>query len=751
MSCGQDDESSRYENTVENEYHTGQPSPAHDDGAGGTNKESGVSKKETNPEELRQKVLESLAEKKKKAAEFMNLEKEGASIYKDQPIVNKAAGNNAGDGSGEAMNPEREAAVDALLATFGSGKEENGAAEVASRKNSSTEVAPIHTSPGTSDSQQLKHEQYKLGEPRLPSHGDTQQGARRTSDYYHKYDDHDRQRDSRDVRGKSRDPSLSSGRYDQRGESRKPFSYDDDERRAGGAGGRQDPRYRYDRGRFEDAIYSKETKGPSSSSGRKPDRYLPVTDDRRDPRDPRSFREPAGARDLVPFRGDEGSRADHPKDAYSAMKPPRYPTDPNGQDVEYNGIGREYPPIYPGVAPRYPSREDSRYAPAAVPRPAETNYAALYYRDLGEWLELTGYHDYPYRQMHLQRNREARALEESRYALEPGFASRISRVDESGPRGSIYTMPPPPVTSGSWDDREIAAKRGLPAIPPVRSGYPPMPEDRGNYRGDELLSGGKPGVPKRRPRDEEFGEQPHSAKSARHTYENSHRYGTDGGSRQGDDAGDEAEAVRQILSRRIATARDRDASPSAVDRARRRSMSPRGTSYDGLGRELPKDNRSPGLSPKFEHGRGQATSKYTPRDDFKKPFRPRHDSFGDSSAPYERKPFGRGRGRGMYKDHMPYNKNEHNFYERRSNQNNMGELVEMDRPSGFPSGELHSRTQLDSAIYHSSADAYHHMPESMRSPDIRYFMIKSFNQDNVKMAQQDVMTFFPRRRRYLKH
>ena len=696
----------RYENTVESDR-TGLPPPARDDGSGGANKEYGVSKKEPNPDELRQKVLESLAEKKKKAAEFMNLEKEGASIHKDQPTVNKAAGNSAGEGSGETINPERDAAVDALLATFGSGKEENGAADAASRNNSRTDVVPIRISPGTSDAQQLKHEQYKVDEPRPSSRGDKQQGSRRASDYGHKYDDHDRHRAGREDHIRSRDPSLSSGRHDQRGEGRKPFGYDDDEGRAGGGAGRHDPRYRYDRDRFEDANYPKETKGPGSSSGRKPvvDRYQPVTDDRRDPRDPRNLRDPAGAREMVPFRDLESSRADHAKDAYGAMKPPRYPTDPSLQDAEYSGIGREYPAAYSGAAPRYPPRDDPRYAPAAVPRPAETDYAAMYYRDLTEWLDITGYHDYAYRQMQLQRNREARALEESRYPLEPGYVPRIPRAEEPGPRGPMYAMPPPPLTPAPWDDREAAANRGLPVIP--RPGYPPMPEDRGGYRGDELLSGGKTGALKRRPREEEFGEPPHSAKSARHNYESSHRYGADGGSRQGDDAGDETEAVRQVLSRRLASARDRDASPGATDRARRRSMSPRGTSYDGHQRDFSKGNRSPGQSPRFEHGRGRATSKYTPRDDFKKPFHPRRDSLGDSEAPFERKPYGRGRGRGMYKDYIPYDRNEHHFYDRRNNQNNMGELMEKDRPSGFQGGELHSQTQLDSAKYHASRDAYH--------------------------------------------
>ena len=31
------------------------------------------------------------------------------------------------------------------------------------------------------------------------------------------------------------------------------------------------------------------------------------------------------------------------------------------------------------------------------------------------------------------------------------------------------------------------------------------------------------------------------------------------------------------------------------------------------------------------------------------------------------------------------------------------------------------------------------LPDNLRKLDVRYFMIKSFNQENVQMAQQDVM------------
>jgi len=705
-----------------------------EDNSAGT-KESSISNKD--PEELRQKVLESLAEKKKKAAEFMNMEKEGASIHKDQPNDSKASTSNTGQGgNGETGNPERDAAVDALLATFGS-KEENGpsADTVVSRKNSETDVTSgvlSHISPGTSDAQQLKHEQYKYDDTsaRPPSRGERHRGPRCASDYSIRQDDHERYRDGHRS---SRNPSLSSSRHEQRSEVRKPSDYDEKERRA-----RPEPRYRYDR--YEDSNYPKDFKprsGPSSPSGRKAvndSRYPPAADERRDPR----------YNDY--YRGPEVARVDHPKDAYGAMKPPRYPAEPPLQDVEYNTINRDYPP-YPPPSRYATPREDPRY-PQPVPRPPEADYAALYYRDLTEWLDITGYHDYSYRQMHLQRHREARALEESsRYALEhdPAYAPRAPREDSDlrRPHGSsMYSMPPPPLASGAWDERE-AAKRPLPGGAPARPGYT-LPEERSrdSYRGDDLP--GNSGSLKRRPRDDEFAEPPHSAKSARHNYD-SHRkpssYGADSGSMprnvRGDDPADETEAVRLALSQRIASARVRDASPGASgDRSRRRSLSPQRPTFDK--REFSKGRKSPGPSPRFE-GRGRGTSKFPPRDDFRKPFpRPRRNSLGELTSPHDRKPFGRGRGRGYSKDYPPYDRNDH--YDRR---NNIGDLMDMDRISGFPGGELHSHTQLDPAQKNKQTmDAYpYNLPEPMRNSDTRYFMIKSFNQDNVKMAQQDVMKF----------
>ncbi|KAA8903580.1 YT521-B-like domain-containing protein [Sphaerosporella brunnea] len=701
------DDAARYENSYDNSYVGGRSASGKEDSHPGHG-ESSIANKD--PEELRQKVLESLAEKKKKAAEFMNMEKEGANIHKDQHSDSKGS-SNAGQASGETGNPERDAAVDALLATFGSGKEETGPSiETGSRKNSDTTGAPSRISPGTSDVQQLKHEQYKYDDAQGGSSRGDPRGPRRASEYSTRHDDPGFR--DRDGHGESRHPAYSQGRGDYRGGVRGPSEYDDKDRRGGP---KHDTRYRHDRDRFEDPTFPKDSKprsGPNSLSGRKPiiDRYQPAGGEQR-----KESRDLVDPREYDYYRGPEVARVDHPKDAYGAVKPPpRYPAEPGLSDVEYNAMNRDYPP-YPPAPRGYPPRDDPRY-PAAATRPPETDYAALYYRDLTEWLEITGYHDYTYRQQLLSRQREARAFEEGRYAMErdsayPPPRPRPEEADPRAPRSgpSMYTMPHPHAP-GAWDDRD-AGKRGPPGGAPVRSGYPPVPDerDRGAYRGDDL-TGGKPGM-KRRPRDDDYAEQPHSAKSARHGYENPHRYGANGGpggarSVQGEDPADETEAVRQALSRRIASARDREPSPSAS--ARRRSMSPRGGPYDAHKQDFGMGRRSPGPFDRESHGRGRALSKYPPRDDFKKPFRPRRESFGEPPSPYERKPFGRGRGRGFSKDYPPYDRNDQ--YHRRNTSG--GDMMEIDRISGFPG-------------------------ESTRNSDIRYFMIKSFNQENVKMAQQD--------------
>jgi hypothetical protein len=88
----------------------------------------------------------------------MNLEKEGTSITKDHPNDIKVSPNNPSQ-IGEVGNPERDAAVDALLATFGSTKDENGVAPL-SRKNSENggvSVDPNHNSTVITEAQNTKH------------------------------------------------------------------------------------------------------------------------------------------------------------------------------------------------------------------------------------------------------------------------------------------------------------------------------------------------------------------------------------------------------------------------------------------------------------------------------------------------------------------------------------------------------------------------------------------------------------------
>jgi hypothetical protein len=609
--------------------------------------------------------LESLAEKKKKAAEFMNLEKEGASIHKDHP--SEVTGGVTGR-SGSVENPERDAAVDALLATFGSVKEEPPADTMGGEENSATEFtsgAPSG-SPGVSEAQQSKHEQYKYEDAlaRPVSRGE-RRPPRRSLDYGTRPEEYEKYRDGHES---SRNLSLPDARQEPRSDIRKP-DYDERDRRQ-----RSDPRYRYDR--YEDAEYPKEPKplsGPDSASGRKPvddGRYPPAGDERRDPR----------ANDY--YRGPEVSRVDHPNDPYT-MRPSRYPVESPLQDPDYNTVTRDYPP-YPPPG-RYVPREDPRY-PQTVPRPPEADYAALYYRDLNEWLEITGYHDYAYRQATLSRHREPRAPEGSgRYLLEhePAYVPRTTRDEPDPRRPALYSMPPPHVPA-PWDERD-AAKRGISTGGP-RLGYTLPHEERG-FR-DELPPANSVGLKRRPTREDEFSELPHSAKSARHSYD-SHRkpmpYGSDNGLMQrtmhGEDSIDETEAVRLALSQRVASARGRDASPGATgDRSRRRSMSPR--PYVGHKRDYSQGHKSPGPSSRFE-GRGRGDSRFPPKDDFRKPFRARRNSFGESPNNYERKPFGRERGRGYSKD----NYERHDGYDRRSN---MDDPMEMNRIPGVPGGEPHS-------------------------------------------------------------
>jgi hypothetical protein len=567
----------------------------------------------------------------------MSLQAEGATRKKDQADSSASVRKVPQGRAEETGNPGRDADVDALLATFGSGKDENGAS-TNSRKNSDADISggPNHTSTGIADGHRNDTFKYDDTFDKQREHG-------RPSDYAVRYDQYDTHKASR---GGAKDASYPAVGPEQREDYRKPTGYDEKDTKVGS---RQEPRYQDER--YERIDYPKVGKpGPRSTGGGSTKAHF-VDEERRDLRYEEYYGRGAETRPAVP----------------NPAKPARYPGKPELPDVDYP---HEYS-VYPPSSRFAPPRDDHRY-----PHPPEADYAALYYRDLPEWLDVTGYHDYSYRQMLLQqRHRDARVLEDGRrYPPEEGPAKYLSRpprddLDLRRPPGAaLYTMPPPPPPPGAWDDREVA-KRGLGA--PGRPGYPLPSEDRGSYRGDDMKG-------RRRPRDDDFEGAPSSAKVARHNYEGIHRkpsYATDSGppprSIHGDNPSDETEAVRMALSRRLATSRGRDPSPvPTIDRSRRRSASPR---------DFFKGRRSPGASPRFESepgGRNRPIpTKFYPDEDHGKTFRDPRSSVGDN----ERKPFGRGRGRGSAKDFVPYERNEH--YDRRAHRD-----VNMDR---VPGGELH--------------------------------------------------------------
>jgi hypothetical protein len=384
---------------------------------------------------------------------------------------------------------------------------------------------------------------------------------------------------------------------------------------------------------------------------------------------------------IIINRASEVAR-DHPKDFYGTLKTSRFAPEAGLPDEEYNTVSREYPQYPPSS--RY-LRDDPRY-PQGISRPPEADPAAIYYRDLSEWLDITGYHDYSYRQIQIQRHR---ALEGSRiYALdEDPYVSRVREETDTRRPHSMYMGPPP--LPQNWDDREVV-KRGIPAGGAVRPGYPEF-DDRGGYRSDDFrFSMGEKDHVKRRLREDEYEGVPPHPKVARHTYNDSRRkmppsFGVENGSilrnAQGTaEPSDETQAVRLALSQRIAR---RNTPPgSAVERSRRRSLSV-GRSPELPKRDFPKVHRSPGPSPRFEREyKGRAHSineKYPPQDDHRKIVRHRRNSFDEQ---YDRKSFGRGRGRGLIKDFPQYDRNDP--YDRRNQ-----EPMDIERISGFPGGEPH--------------------------------------------------------------
>lgn len=742
-----------------------------------TSKELSAAPKDVDPNELRQKVLESLAEKKKKAAVFMNQEKEGArklepsletetvSATTNNDPVNS---NDNGQRKGSASNPERDAAVNAFLAA---------AMSSAKPTSSRSETSPVEASKtrmkspdedAFDSSRRKKHypddlklsgkstnELHKTASPRTgPDHDPD--SSRRSSFPGHYYPS---SRNDKQFRG--RNASREEGYKDGHGNfNRTPTSATRPEFSRGPRGGyehderdrrdapRQDVRHRYE----DPPLSAKELRHPGDKIS------LSEREGRRGDSDhrghyPEEEEKIRGRREDVLYKVTEVPR-DEPRDPYSG--PLRHPRPAwHGQDT-----GIEAPSYPAGPPGRYlPPRDDPR-----MTRPPETDYAALYYRDLPEWLEITGYHDFPYRQMHLQRHRESRVLEERRMVIEDdpeisrGYMTRqqtIAPREEDTRRvraSSAYAMPPPPGIP-SRDERELPNRihEGVPHRAPSRAAmYPPVPrlDERPRYA-EEFRATSPPGdsgsLKRRIPFREDEYEDPSrpAGKSARLAYESSHRgpqsdeyasneaFGTHNKSfsntRSGhaepadnrhpsrrikeerfEDAEDEASAVRQSLSKRIAASRGRETPPPLLE-SRIRKPSPPRRGYESDPRKenfikrdhedgapgssnkfhreesrpqrkpFDKEYRTPEQSPRFQKdfqktGR-TASGKFTPKEDFRKPFQHprrssdefhspggnsnmgRRSSFGDD---FKKKPsFGRGRGRGgFHKEFHPSTRHE---------------------------------------------------------------------------------------------
>lgn len=759
-----------------------------------TSKEPPAAPKDVDPNELRQKVLESLAEKKKKAAVFMNQEKEGTGkleTFPETKAVSASTSDDPGIGvdnsqrKGSASNPERDAAVNALLA------------EAVKQASSRLEVSPTEASKAGmkspdeelfDPSQRKKHypddlkpsgksttnELHKTASPRTgPDHDPD--SSRRSSFPGHYYPS---PRNEKQFRG--RNTSREDGYKDGHGNfSRTPTSATRPEFSRGPRGGYEhDERDRRDTPR-QDARHRYEDPLPSAKELRHPgDKISPSErEGRRGDGDhrghyPEEEEKIRGRRDDVLYKVSETPR-DESRDPYSgSLRHPRQTW--HGQDA-----GIEAPSYPAGPPGRYlPPRDDPR-----ITRPPETDYAALYYRDLPEWLEITGYHDFPYRQMHLQRHRESRVLEERRLVIEDDQeASRgyMTRQQTIAPReedvrraraSSAYAMPPPPGIP-SRDERELPSRvHEVPHRASSRAAmYPPVPrlDERPRYAEEFRVTPppGDAGSLKRRvPFREDDYEDPSrpTGKSARLAYESSHRgpqpdeyvnneafsaHKAFPSTRSGhaepadnrhpsrrakeerfEDAEDEASAVRQNLSKRLAASRGREISPPPLLENRIRKPSPSRRGYDNDPRKegfikrdhedvtgppnkfqreenrlqrkpFDKEYRTPEQSPRFQKdfqkpGR-TAPGKFIAKDDFRKPFQQlrrssdefnspggngnmgRRPSFGDD---FKKKPgFGRGRGRGFHKEFHPSTRHE--------NRESYADPMDVDRRPEITIGEF---------------------------------------------------------------
>lgn len=674
------------------------------------------------PEELRQKVLESLEQKKKKAAVFMSKELDG-SASKESLNDGQDPGRKSSIGNGD--NPERDAAVDALLAAYTKDSssdlkaDENDTYTDGNGRKSGAEIGyPVD------NGQHHTSSQYHTGSQR--------EGRSRAREYSRKEDPY-REHGSVKVH--------SSARHEVRSDYRYP-DYDSKK-----SGARQDSHYW--RGREEDPRHApREAKIKGKAN-----EYSEV--ERAHAGDPRhAFQEEehraARHEDYYRAEASRDSRTKHGRYADTGVAPVAAP------EAEYAPTARDYP-HYPTQGRYAPASDDPRYpSTAASIRVPETDYAALYYHDLTEWLKITGYHDVTYRQILLQRHRDMYAFDGTRrYTLpeEAGYAPRapatVPREDPDSRRvrgSSVYTMPPPPPPVLTWD--EGANRRdGSGAQSSLRNAYPPSPANDRRYPTGEAHSTSDKGPLKRRmtAREGEYGEQPHSAKSARHTYEEQYRnpvmeesmgarYDSVHPSRNlpPNDPVDETDAVRQSLSRRLAATRGHDPSPTATGEHRRHSVSPAPRSDLG-----PRDyvegargDHRPDNSPRFEkehYGRGKhAFGRGNPKEDFQNSYR--RSSFGENSGPSDWGSYGgRGRGRGGSKE---FGRHERTF----KREFGGDQMSEADRYPVYTGGERDSRHP------HEDYKDRSHERSDARSSSTRYFMIKSFNEDNVKMAQQDVKT-----------
>ncbi|CAZ81528.1 unnamed protein product [Tuber melanosporum] len=798
-----------------------------------TEKESGnmANSKDTlstkDPNELRQKVLESLAEKKKKAAVFITQESEGTGRKEASPesrvgpvgmnTTEIGSGNDKSPTRASASNPEREAAVNALLAeAMGSSKTVSGKVEKVQNAGASTTAKNSVKSPTEESFDQTRRrknypEEIKASgmtrgpsgefhENTSPIYDDPETSRRSSFAGHHSYPRNDKQ--SRPKRSPE-DLPRREGAYkeDYSHSSRQKISptsasrqefprvqraYEHEERDRNDArqDARQDARHRTDR--FEDPPPSaKEFRHPPEKPGasRRGDgdyrgKYL-------EEEKLRTREEPSS------YRSMDVAREDDPRDPY-----PRYSrrmVDPNWQDQ-----GPDAPPYPTG---RYlPPRDDHRLPP--ITRPPETDYAALYYKDLTEWLEVTGYHDHPYRQMVLRHQRDLRAMEDRRIVIEderdiPRVYPGVPLREDVDPRDPRRTRGPPsytlmPSEMPPRDERDPSSR--VPESTAHRSSsraalYPPLPrlDDRTRYQGDLRIAspqGEAVGLKRRAPFRDEYDDAGPVGKSARVNYENQHRSTTTLKSgdyvnaeqsgthmkhhsghtdpvdhrhpsrritkaRFEDPEDDAAGAVRQSLSKRIATGRGREQSPPPLPleaRVRERSLSPR-HSYDNNDRKeghkqgppnkphRDGDNGTAFVHPQrkgFEKGRrtpepsgpryekdlqkpGRSVSgKFTPREDFRKPFPGRRSSSDDYRSPgntlrrgsideHKKRPFGRGRGRGYTKEFHPST--------RHNGKQDYGDPMDFENRVG---------PVIDT-----------------RGAGTRYFVVKSFNHDNVKMAQKD--------------